>query len=30
MKSYFIFLKRNKAYAIIDVLGLALSMMFVC
>lgn len=29
MKSYFIFLKRNKAYAIIDVLGLALSMMFV-
>lgn len=29
MKSYFNFLKRNKAYALIDVLGLALSMMFV-
>ncbi|MCM1451790.1 MAG: ABC transporter permease [Clostridium sp.] len=29
MKSYFNFLKRNKAYALIDALGLALSMMFV-
>ncbi len=29
MKSYFNFLRRNKAYALIDVLGLALSMMFV-
>lgn len=29
MNSYLNFLKRNKAYALIDVLGLALSMMFV-
>ena len=29
MKSYFKFLRRNKAYTIIDVLGLALSMMFI-
>ncbi|MDE5813983.1 MAG: ABC transporter permease, partial [Muribaculaceae bacterium] len=29
MKSYFKFLSRNKAYAAIDVFGLAISMMFV-
>ena len=29
MKSYFKFLSRNKAYAAIDVFGLAVSMMFV-
>ena len=29
MKSYFKFLSRNKAYTAIDVLGLALSMMFI-
>jgi putative ABC transport system permease protein len=29
MKSYFKFLRRNKAYTLIDVLGLALSMMFI-
>ncbi|MDE6560569.1 MAG: ABC transporter permease [Muribaculaceae bacterium] len=29
MKSYFTFLRRNKAYAAIDIFGLAISMMFV-
>lgn len=29
MKSYFKFLRKNKAYTLIDVLGLALSMMFI-
>ena len=29
MRSYFKFLRKNKAYTIIDVIGLALSMMFI-
>jgi len=29
MRSYFKFLRKNKAYTLIDVLGLALSVMFI-